>query len=370
VIVKGVMVHIKFADWYNEISLRPTAETLEARWKAIEAVSAGVKVKKIPEVLRVFFNLPGGAAAAEEIRAAAKEDKTYLAENDQKELTVLAGGVIAVVVSKSSTQADATALGVSCIEAQGLRKVTRLQGVVDECMAYLAEESVRVRAVDNNPVKDMNVAALTKRITERGGVAVGDVNSVWSGMDVVLKDLLGQHTAHTNSISIAVNQAVQRLSEQTNILWWLFGEHTRDGTKTFQDLSVPEACYWGARDLAALTEFMPGPFAAPAFLNRMLRLLKDKVPTHVRISDGVNDCKKEWKEGWVSDLAPVQQLPDLCPMLFGIAKSVEVGGGEGWTAAFEHATGLAANGKVAPALLAVQIYSELLLLRALGSKEA
>lgn len=43
------MVHIKFADWYNEISLRPTAETLEARWKAIEAVSAGVKVKKIPE---------------------------------------------------------------------------------------------------------------------------------------------------------------------------------------------------------------------------------------------------------------------------------------------------------------------------------
>jgi len=363
-------VHTKFADWYNEISLRPTAETLAERWKAVEAVAAGVKLKKIPDALRVFFNLPGGAIAVEEIRAAAKEDKTYLAENDQKELTVLAGGVIAVVVSKSSTQADAMALGVSCIEAQGMRKATRLQGVVDECMAYLSEESVRVRAVDNNPVKDMNVAALTKRITERGGVAVGDINSIWSGMDVVLKDLLGQHTAHTSSISIALNQAVQRLSEQTDILWWLFGEHTLDGTKAFSDLTVPEACHWGARDLAALTQFMPGPFAAPAFLNRMLRLVKDKVPTHVRISDSVNDCKKEWKEGWVSELASVQQLPDLCPMLFGIAKSVEVGGGAGWTAAFEHATGLAANGKLDPTLLALQIYSELLLVRALGSKEA
>jgi hypothetical protein len=363
-------VHTKFADWYNEISLRPTAETLEARWKAVEAVAAGVKLKKIPALLRVFFSLPGGETAVEEIRAAAKEDKTYLAENDQKELTVLAGSVIAVAVSRSSTQADATALGVSCIEAQGLRKPTRLQGVVDECMAYLAEESVRVRAVDNNPVKDMNVATLTKRIAERGGVAVSDVNSVWNGVDIVLKDLLAQHTAHTNSINTEVNQAVRRLSEQTDILWWLFGEHTLDGTTAFHDLTVPEACYWGARDLAALTQFMPGPFAAPAFLNRMLRLVKDKVPPHVRISDGVNDCKKEWKEGWVSELGSAQQLPDLCPMLFGIAKSVEVGGGAGWTAAFEHATGLATNGKLGPTLLALQIYSELLLMRVLGAKEA
>lgn len=363
-------MHTKFAEWYNEISLRPTAETLEARWKAVEAIAAGVKLKKIPELLRLFFNLPGGTTAAEEIRAAAKEDKTYLAENDQKELSVLAGGVIAVAVSKSSTQADATALGISCIEAHGLRKPTRLQGVVDECMAYLAEESVRVRAIDYNQVKDMNVASLTKRITERGGVAVGDGNSVWSGVDVVLKDFLAQHTAHTNSINAAVNHTVQRLTEQTDILWWLFGEHTLDGTKAFQDLSVPEACYWGARDLAALTQFMPGPFAAPAFLNRMLRLVKDKVAPHVRISEGVNDCGKEWKEGWVSELTVAQQLPDLCSMLFGIAKSVEVGGGVGWTAAFEHATGLTASGKLAPTELALQIYSELLLVRALGTKEA
>ncbi len=363
-------MHTKFADWYNEISLRPSAETLAARWKAVEAVAADVKLKKIPDLLRVFFSLPGGASASEEIRGAAKEDKTYLADNDQMELTVLAGGVIAVVVSKSSTQADATALGVSCIETQGLRKPTRLQGVVDECMGYLAGESVRVRAVANNPVKDMNVAALTKRITERGGVAVVDVNSAWSGMDVVLKDLLGQHTVHTNSINTAVNQAVQRLSEQSDILWWLFGEHTLDGTKAFRDLSVPEACYWGARDLAALTQFMPGPFAAPAFLNRMLRLVRAEVPSYVRISDGVNECIKEWKEGWVSDLAPVQQLPDLCPMLFGIAKSVEVGGGAGWTAAFDYATGLVASGNLAPTLLALQIYSELLLVRALSTKEA
>ncbi|MFZ0523924.1 MAG: GTPase-associated system all-helical protein GASH [Candidatus Acidiferrales bacterium] len=363
-------MHSKFAEWYNEISIRPTAETLEARWKAVEVVAAAMKVRKVPELVRVFFNLPGGIAVVEELRAAAKTDKTYLTEGDQKELSVLAGGVIAELLRKPSGQADAAALAVTCVEAQGLRKVTRLQGVVDECASYLANESVRMRTVDKSPVADVNVVALTKRIAERGGVAVSDANSVWSGVEVVLKDLLTQHTAHTNSINSALDETVRRLTEQNDILWWLFGEHTLDGSKSFQDLSVPEACYWGAKDLAALTRFMPGPFAAPAFLNRMLRRVKEKVPTHVRIEDAINYCRKDWREAWLPELSVPQLMPDLCPMLFGIAKAAEVGGGTGWTAAFQHGAGLAANAKLDPTQLALQIYNELLLVRALNVKEA
>lgn len=363
-------MHKNFAEWYNAISLRPTAETLEARWKAVEAVAAGQQLMEILDLARVFFKLPGENMVAEDLRnAASKEDKTYLTENDQNELSVLAGGVIAEIVLEPSSQADAAALAVLNIESQGLRQAPRLQGVVDVCMQYLADESVRIRAAGEGSVKDLNVANLTKRITERGGVAVSDVNSVWNGMDVVLQDFLTQHTAHTSSINSVVSQTSKRLSEQMDILWWLFGEHTLDGKKAFSQLGVPEACYWGARDLATLTQFLPGPFAAPAFLHRMLRLVKDQLPGQVRISDAVDECGKDWKERWLRELSGQQQMPDACPMLFAIAKSVEVGGGSGWTAAFDHATGLAASGKLAPVRLAQQIYTELLLLRALSVKE-
>jgi GTPase-associated system helical domain len=369
--VEGAIVHKHFAEWYNAVALRPKAETLEVRWKAVEAVTAAHKVKKTPDLARVFFKLPGGGTVADELRnAAKKEDTTYIAENDQTELTVLAGGVIALLMAKSSSQADAAALAVVCIEAQGLRKAPRLQGVVDHCRQYLADESVRVRAIDENPVKDLNVATLTKRITERGGVGVSDANSVWNGMDAVFKDVLSDHTAHTKSANLAINESAKRLSEQTDILWWLFGGYTLDGKRAFSELGVPEACYWGARDLAKLTRFMPGPFASPAFLHRMLRLVKDRLPAHVRISDAVDECEKGWKENWLPDLAGQQQVPDVCPMLFAISKSVEVGGGAGWTAAFDHATGLAAGDKLAPTHLAAQIYSELLLLRALSVRES
>lgn len=363
-------MHRNFAEWYNAISLRPAAETLDARWKGVEAVATGQSVEKIPDLARVFFKLPGGNATVDELRnAAKKEDSTYLAENDQNELSVLAGGTIAMLVGKSSSLGDAMALAVLCIEAQGMRKAPRLQAVVDECMQYLAKESVKVRALDKNPVKDMNVGRLEKHIVDRGGVAVTDANSVWNGVEAVLKNFLTQHTAHTNSVNAAVNKTVCRLSEQADILWWLFGEYTLDGTKGFADLSIPEACFWGARDLAALTQFMPGPFAAPAFLGRMLRLVKDRVPAHVRILEAVDECGKDWKERWFPDLVFSQQIPEACPMLFGIAKSVEVGGGTGWTAAFDHATGLSANAKLAPTQLALQVYNELLLLRALSVKE-
>lgn len=364
-------MHKNFADWYNSISLRPSAETLEARWKAVESVVSGQKVTKIPDLVRVFFRLPSGNAIAEELRnAARKEDATYLSDDNRPELSVLAGGVIAQLVSESSSQADAAALAVSCIDAKGLRQSARLQGVVDECMPYLAAESVRVRMVDKDPVKDLNVTHLTKRITERGGVGVGDANSVWNGVDVVLKDFLKQHTAHTSSINTAVNETVRRLTEQTEILWWLFGEHSLDGTKAFSELSIPEACYWGARDLAAITQFIPGPFAVPAFLTRMLRLVSDQMPASVTISKAVVSCGREWKERWIAELTLQQQMPDLCPMLYAIAKSVEVGGGSGWKAAFKHATGLPASGKLPPVQLAAQVYNELLLVRVLSGKES
>jgi len=361
-------MHKNFADWYNAVSLRPDAQTLEKRWEAVEALASQLNIAAVPSVVRVFFGLSGAEEFLDEIRKVAKEkDTTFVTDGDRNELTVLAGGVVAQRVSQSSNLADAVALAVSCVGAQGLRQAPRLQGVVDETMRYLAEESVRVRTVGKGPVADVNIAALTKLIASRGGVAVSDGNSVWNGVDAVLKEFLTEHTKHTQSVNQALDKALSRQREESDILWWLFSEHTRDGTKPFADLTIPEACFWGARDLAALTLFLPGPFAAPAFLHKMLRLVKDRVPANVKISEAVDACDLEWKQKWQPTLG-VQQLPEFCPMLFAIAKSVEVGGGTAWTAAFDYATGLTANGKLAPVHLALQVYMEALLLRTLAVK--
>jgi hypothetical protein len=100
----------------------------------------------------------------------------------------------------------------------------------------------------------------------------------------------------------------------------------------------------------------------------MLRLVNAKAPADVRLSESVDACILEWKQKWVATLS-VQDLPDFCPMLFAITKSVEVGGQKAWTNAFEHATGLASDAKLTPVHLAQQIYNEALLLQALAVKD-
>ena len=203
-------MHKNFADWYNAVSLRPDAQTLERRWEAVEALASQLKIAEVPSVIRVFFALSGSDHFLEEIRKVAKEkDTTFVIDGDRNELTVLAGGVIAQRVSQSSNLAGARCIGrLSCVGAQGLRQAPRLQGVVDETMRYLADESVRTRTIDKGPVADINTAALTKLIASKGGIPVSDVNSAWNGVEVTLKEFLSEHTKHTQSISLRVGQSV------------------------------------------------------------------------------------------------------------------------------------------------------------------
>jgi len=360
-------MNANFADWYNAVSLRPDETTLQARWKAVEQLAKRIKPPVVPEVVRIFFGLPAADSYRDEIRAAANEnDKTYLTTDDANELRVLAGGVIAAVVADSSYEADAIALAVSCADAQGMRKSNRIQSVVDATTKYLAEESVRARKVAlDAKTSDIDTAALTKLLGAKGGQTITDANSVWTATDAIFKELITLHSKHTEAIAKALKQMFRREKEQSDILWWIVSEHTLDGTKSFADLKVPQACYWGAVDLNDLTLFLPGPLGGPAFLHKMLRSAKSKLPTTVKVSECVDSCEPDWKKKWLGHItAPV--LPDLCPMLFALAKSVEVGDAKTWMPAFTHATGLSENAKTEPARFALQVYSELLLLRALA----
>ena len=362
--------HRHFADWYESVSIHHDSKTLESRWKAVEQMKDSLTIPTAPGLVRTFFGLPGAESYCEEIRIAAKQhDNSYLIHNDRNELTVLSGGIIASAVDKSSTVADAVALGVSCADAQGMRKSARLQGVVDETSKYLAEESVRTRLVniDANAL-DLDASALSKLLSTKGGVTISDHNTVWAATESIFKELIGLHSKQAESVARTFNLVIKREKEQSDILWWLVGEHTLDGTKSFSALSLPQACYWGAWDLNELTLFLPGPLGSPAFLHRMLQTVESKLPATVKVAECVDYCEQEWKKKWIEKISD-SLLPDLCPMLFALAKSIEVGGAKAiWTPAFAHATGLSESPEAEPARLAFQVYNEYLLVRALAVK--
>jgi hypothetical protein len=359
-------MHENFSDWYAAVSLRHNAQTLEARWKTVEAVADQLTLQNMPHLTRVFFSRPGGDEMRNGIRKAAKDaDPSYLIEDDNIELAVIAGGVIAEVLRVPSDLATAVALAIDCMDAHGLRKAQRLQDVVDLTARHLVEQSISIRKVDDSRALDLDIAELKSKLETKGGVVVNSVDTVWNAFEIVIKDLLNQHAKHTESINLLFDATLNRQREESDILWWLFSEHTLDGKKAFSEIDIPEGCFWGAKDLAKLTRFLPGPVAAPAFLHKMLRLVRQKAPSKIKISEAVDACTYAWKQQWMGSIS-ILNFPDLFPLLFAISKSVEAGGGSSWTAAFEHATGLSADNSASPDLMATQIYNEILLQRALS----
>jgi len=363
-------MHTKFADWYQSLGVKTSADMLARRWKAVETLADRKQTPKATDLVRLFYSRSTTDGAAKQIIKVVKDnDPEFLVGGSDGELSILAGATIAEVVAQgSSNSADAMALGLVCMEAKGLRKTQRLQDVLDEATTYLAKECVRVRRVELLSVRDSIADELPGIVLAKGGVTIADVTTTWSATEVVFNKLVSLHKKYAETVKNTLNIGLLKQREESDILWWLFSEHTLDCSQPFSALSVPLACIWGAMDLADLTQSTPGPFAAPAFLHKMLRLVKKTLPKSVSVADVAQAGDIAKRQSWTKS-PRLSTFPDLFPILFAVAKAVEAGDGAGWKSAFEHSTGLSADHEIAPLLVSLQIYHERLLDRILGELE-
>jgi hypothetical protein len=154
--------------------------------------------------------------------------------------------------------------------------------------------------------------------------------------------------------------------EESDILWWLFGERSRDLDVSFGELKVPAGCLIGAKEIADLTRVLPGSFGVEAYLYKMLRLAHPKLDTSVTLSDTVFACPQEWLKQLVT-LQGLDGVADLCPVHLAAQKSVEASGKKtAWHVPFQTASGLKAAMKLTPIDLALQAYRERLFISALN----
>ena len=150
--------------------------------------------------------------------------------------------------------------------------------------------------------------------------------------------------------------------EESNILWWLFAEQSRDLRQPLAQLRSPAVALVASKEMADLTVTVPGPFSARAFLAKALRLAQ-KPSKDVTLAAAIAACPAEWNNAAVGH-ADFTKLDDLCPVSVALRKFVEVDGADTWTNAFKGATGLTATEKLDPVDLAEQAYEEWLLARA------
>lgn len=324
-------MHDYFGEWYRSGGIPPESLPLAERWKAVEAFkpnSADVAL-----LTQLFFQLTlSDSSFPESFRKALHEtDVTMPMSGNDNELIVLAGAELVDIIEKGERDlADFSALCLVCAGAQNLRQNPLVPDIPDRAAKYLKKRS-EARA---RPVKDSAETKLFDALT-----AMGAPHS----------DLAPEFRK--------LQLRFPLVDEETNMLWWLVGETSRDLGKRWGELDAGAVCSIGAAELADLTKVLPGPIAARAFLDRAVRSERKKVPTSISIAEVISETPKEWREK--RHKTPIaNELAGLLPIHQAMTLSLQANDDGAWRNIFKTSTKLSASAKGAPDTVAYQIYLE------------
>lgn len=334
-------MHKNFSDWYRAARIEPVAKTIPLRWAGVERFEPGKQ--DVVTLTKFFFGLERPSEAFLEAfrQPFQAEDVTFPMQKNDEELKVLAGANLVDVIMRGDSEfAMLAALCLVSASFQNLRKNANVPDILGIAATHLNDQTIK-RA--NAP---QEASSLGIDLEEEGEAFI---------------QLAGEFAK--------IRQELAVVSEESNMLWWLFSETSRDLAKQWVNMTPPAVAIVAGKELADLTLLLPGPRAALAFLGRITRLSRAKLPNTVMIKDAVDDTELDWRQKHVGDSSD-SELDNVIPLRAAIKKSIGSPDKETWVPAFTRQTGVTAGAKLPPAEVGYQMFIEGLLLKAWEKSEA
>jgi hypothetical protein len=355
------MSGLNFADSYARAGLSPNGTIITARQLPAERILNSLKLQQKFDLVQLYFGRPGLDLIwlRDEF---AKEDAAFSLVNNQRECGVLAATMLEALVAAGDGQIILALLTTSISRK---RPVTEFSDLLDKAKAALLSRAVAARQPTKiDPILKVP-ATHPKLVDEIAAIPAND----WPGLVAILGKIRAEAADASKAIAAqasttfdAMDSQLLYMREETQILWWLFGEHSRTLKRHFSAFHQGMAAIVAGVDLGDLTTTsILGPIAAPAMLARVLRL--------ARSADGESrNLAAVLDEASTTDLQALNifgkdQPPCIFPIMTAIQKAKE--SPESWRTSFETATGVGASIEFEPIELATQIYYEHLLGRLL-----
>jgi hypothetical protein len=352
------MSEFDFADRYAEAGIAPKAELIEGRKQAAERIAKNITKDQTFDLVSLFYGLtpPDVTWFRDEFR---KEDVTFSLVQNERECVILAAMILG---KKVAAKQGLTILSIVTTWTHGKRTPAHADWLLADARSALQTHAAEVRKPKNSTT-EIKAAFNPKVVEDLAAVGANDFNALLQALGKVRNEAQATATSLAAQVSAALsalNSNEKFLREESQILWWLFGEHSRTLNRNFSAIRAAQAALVAGIELGELSiASILGPVAAPAVLERVLRLArKDKqnqpVPTLKEAIDGIGEA----------DLSvlkiPSTKHPFIFPMLTAIAKAKEAGIGS-WGGAFQKATMLEPGLSLEPMDLALQTYHEHLL---------
>lgn len=315
-------MHSEFSEWFRAANLPLPNDELQRRWAGVEAFQ--IDRDAVVSLVEVFFGFFGNhdAFLAEFRKAFQNADSSFRMRENNLELSVLAGATLVAGMEGARIDlGDFAAMALVTAAAQNLRGTPCVAEIPELAVKHLAHRTVNRGQIDPQETTELDEDLL-------------EVKQLRRDLDVI--------------------------GEESNVLWWAFGGASRDTNKRWSEYTVPQAALMAGKELANLTRIAPGPAAAAALLDRVLKGSKLKPPASVSVKDAIASTSLGWRQKLVKESYRAV-LANLSPVSHGINLSVDLADGDAWVQSLANCTKIHQERKIAPNFLAYQVYLECLL---------
>jgi hypothetical protein len=356
----GTSMHTDFARWYSAIGIADDQSRRLTRWKVVDSLASAADRDDIEALIRLAFRTRHGATipVLQSFRDAFKaEDDAFEMCGNDRELQVLSGACLAVLMQRGGENGAAAALAVTTAALGGGRRpdlpmdlVILAEGAIDRIADVNRE---RPSLVGHTPAEapklDYSAAAAKARESSWESVALAFSLAEQATQGAI--EILAQR--QVGAIQ-TIDRFVRIQDEELQMLWWLVGQRSGDLDCAFDKVPLDAQPLVFAKELADCTTLLPGPSSVKGLLSRAG--LKEH--RKVTIAALINAATTAWLQDALGSAHP---SPVTMPLHYAIERQLETGAGDAWIAGWSAACETDAAHSLSTLTLGTLFYRERLL---------
>jgi GTPase-associated system helical domain len=360
------MIHTStelFPGWYNKgINKEASSDELTIRRKAISEAIKITKAEIWISFLKVF--LKRAVFGSDEYNAVVElvkvGDDNFPIQNENL-VTLLAGSIIAHKIDENDSYvADFLALALIITASQNAIE-TSIPEVFTRADFFWKNECEQKRRIDLDTKANSNstVKITIPEPTSDPSTLKPHSDAVIKIISTIQKDLNSTNSNTNESLEI-IKQQFLTLSEESNILWWLFTSYSNVLDERFENLTPELMGVVGPIELSNLTEKIPGVGGINSIFNKALSSTKWEKGTSVEVQKIISSIDKVEEKIKKSIPEIPKQILGFTSMIYGIQCRSEFAEPE-WLSIYKKANSFDLSKKMSIDHFSQLLYQELML---------
>ncbi|MDO8329806.1 MAG: GTPase-associated system all-helical protein GASH [Fluviicoccus sp.] len=349
---------------YGKLGLSTDASLIERRGSSIEEAADALEAKDIPEILRYVFGIGRANAAPGFLSHFSNQDPTFDVQPRDHEAALLASAVVAFEMERESDLNGLLALCLVTASFGGIRPP-----LVDDQLLKLGDKTLaHAQSAATLVPPDRRYMKQPKELTDAAtSLQNSNINVALPHMISSIQQLGKYSEANALAAAKSDNDIlgyVRRLEDELRTHWWVTGGWSTDAGVAFRTLTPIEAALRAGKELADKNGNKLGLFSAPALLSMVIETGRKVAIKDMALTEAATLSNRVWRLDSFGAEAE-KSLADLLPVTSALGLAALSDDADDWQPRFKRFTNIDPRKKLHPLDIALQLYRERLVLRAL-----